>query len=346
MSLIQNCWYVAGWSHEVPADGFCSRILLGEPVLLYRGERGQPIALQDRCCHRGAPLSLGRREGDCVRCLYHGLKFAPDGVCVAVPGQKSVLPHLKVRSFPVVERNRFIWIWMGDPQLADPTKILEFFWHDSPEWAYKPGYLRYQANYQLIVDNLLDFSHLAFLHPTTLGTSSTAELKPEIERFENGLRITRWYVNDELPPMQQKLATFGGRVDRWQIYEWHAPAFMRMDVGSAPTGTGAPQGRRVENALLLRHTSVQTPETESTTHYWFCHARNFNLEDEALSERIYADLVKAFQEDLVMIEAQQRVLALTPQMPLLPIGADAALNQARWIIEQRLKGERKEGVVA
>lgn len=341
MPFIRNSWYVAGWSHEVTADGFLSRTLLGDPVVLYRGERGQVFAMQDRCCHRGAPLSHGRREGDCVRCMYHGLKFSPEGICVEVPGQETVPAQLRVRSYPVVERDRFVWIWMGDPAEADPSAILDFFWNDHPEWRMKPGYLHYKANYKLIVDNLLDFSHLTFVHPTTLGTASIANVQPKIERIDNGLRITRWFLNDVLSPMHQRLATFSGPSDRWQIYEWHAPAFMRMDVGSAPAGTGAPEGRRSPDALQLRHTSVQTPETESTTHYWFCHARNFALDDEAVHERVYADVVKAFHEDLMIIEAQQRVLDATPGLPLAPIGADAALNHARWIIDKRLQAEER-----
>lgn len=346
MAFIRNSWYVAAWSHEVPADGFLARTLLGEPLVFYRGERGQVVALQDRCCHRAAPLSLGRREGDCVRCMYHGLKFGPDGKCVEVPGQERVPAQLRVPSFPVAERDRFVWVWMGEPGLADESQILDFFWQDHPDWRHKPGYMHYQANYQLIIDNLLDFSHLSFLHPTTIGTAQNAEVRPQIERIENGLRITRWYFNDDLPPTHARLATFKAPADRWQIYDWHAPAFLRLDAGSAPAGAGAAEARRAANALQLRHTSVQTPETERTTHYWFCHARNFNLDDEELTESIYGDIVKAFREDQTMIEAQQRVMNALPELPLLPIGADSGLVQARRIIEERLKSERPEPAIA
>jgi phenylpropionate dioxygenase-like ring-hydroxylating dioxygenase large terminal subunit len=206
----------------------------------------------------------------------------------------------------------------------------------------KPGYIHYQANYQLIVDNLLDFTHLAWVHPTTLGTGSAADLKPRIERDVSGLgtlSISRWYLDDEMPNLHKMVASFEGKVDRWQLYQWSPPALLRMDAGSAPTGTGAPEGRRVPEAVQFRHTSIQTPETATTSHYWFCQARNFKLDDEALTEQIFQGVVKAFEEDRTVIEAQQKTLLLTPDRPMIPIAADAGLNQARWLIERQLKAE-------
>jgi len=250
--FIRNCWYVAAWDTEIPAKGLFHRTLLNEPVLLYRDTQGRVVALENRCCHRSAPLHIGRQEGDCVRCLYHGLKFNPSGACVEIPGQEQIPPKTCIKSYPVVERNRLVWIWMGDPARANPDDIVDYFWHDSPEWRMKPGYIHYQANYKLIVDNLLDFTHLAWVHPTTLGTDSAASLKPVIERDTTGtgkLTITRWYLNDDMSNLHKGVAKFEGKADRWQIYQWSPPALLRMDTGSAPTGTGAPEGRRVPEAV-------------------------------------------------------------------------------------------------
>lgn len=344
--FIKNCWYVAAWDIEVPAEGMLPRTLLGEPVLLYRDSQGRPVALEDRCCHRSAPLSLGKKEGDCVRCMYHGMKFDPSGACVDIPGQDVIPAKACVRSYPVVERDRLLWIWMGEPARANPDDIVAFPWHSSPDWRMKPGYLHYQAGFQLIVDNLLDFSHLAFVHPTTLGTSSAADLKPVIERDPQGngtLTITRWYLNDDMPNLHKRVATFEGKVDRWQIYQWSPPALLRMDAGSAPTGTGAPEGTRVPQALQFRHTSIQTPETATTSHYWFCQARNFALDNEKMTEQIFADVLVAFEEDRRMIEGQQKVLSLVPGRPMLPIAADAGLNQARWLLDRMARAEQAAG---
>jgi len=344
--FIKNCWYVAAWDTEVLQDTMLSRTLLNEPVLLYRDTQGRAVALENRCCHRAAPLHLGRKEGDCVRCLYHGLKFDPTGACVEIPGQDKIPPKTCVKSYPVAERNRLIWVWMGDPAKANPDDIVDYHWHDSPDWRMKPGYIHYKANYKLIVDNLLDFTHLAWVHPTTLGTDSAAGLKPEIERNTDGngtLTISRWYINDEMPSLHKKVASFEGKVDRWQIYKWSPPALLRMDAGSAPTGTGAPEGTRVSKALQFRHTSIQTPETESTSHYWFCQARNFELDNEQMTQSIYDSVVEAFEEDRTMIEAQQKIIDLVPDRPMLPIAADSGLNQARWLIDRLIKVETAQG---
>jgi phenylpropionate dioxygenase-like ring-hydroxylating dioxygenase large terminal subunit len=210
----------------------------------------------------------------------------------------------------------------------------------------KPGYIHYKANYKLIVDNLLDFTHLAWVHPTTLGTDSAAGLKPDIQRNTDGngtLTISRWYINDEMPSLHKKVASFEGKVDRWQIYKWSPPALLRMDAGSAPTGTGAPEGTRVPQAVQFRHTSIQTPETESTSHYWFCQARNFELDNEQMTQSIFDSVVEAFEEDRTMIEAQQKIIDLVPDRPMLPIAADSGLNQARWLIDRLIKVETAQG---
>ena len=177
---------------------------------------------------------------------------------------------------------------------------------------------------------------------TTLGTDSAASLKPVIERDTTGtgkLTITRWYLNDDMSNLHKGVAKFEGKADRWQIYQWSPPALLRMDTGSAPTGTGAPEGRRVPEAVQFRHTSIQTPETETTSHYWFCQARNFDLDDEALTEKIYQGVVVAFEEDRTMIEAQQKILSQVPDRPMVPIAADAGLNQGRWLLDRLLKAE-------
>jgi phenylpropionate dioxygenase-like ring-hydroxylating dioxygenase large terminal subunit len=343
--FIRNTWYVAAWDHEVGQDGMFTRTLLGEPVVFYRDSAGRVVALADKCPHRAAPLSMGRKEGDSVRCMYHGLLFNPRGQCTEIPGQERIAAQHCVKSYPVVERDRFIWIWMGDPAQADESQILDFHWHQHPEWRMKPGYIHYQAHYQLVVDNLLDFSHLSYLHPTTLGTMANAQTRAQIDRITEGpgapgLRITRWYINDEMSPNHQRVATFSGKVDRWQIYEWHAPAFMRMNAGSAPAGTGAPEGKLVPEALQFRHTSVQTPETAGTTHYFFCQAHHFMLDRPDITEAIFQDVVKAFGEDRDMIEAQQRVLSTDPHFHPAATAHDTGLNQARVLLRERLQQEQ------
>ena len=169
--FLRNCWYVAAWDHELIDGKLLARTILEKPVLLYKGDSGRVVALDNRCCHRGAKLSNGRLEGDDVRCMYHGLKFDPTGRCIQIPGQDNIPKNLGVRSYPVVERQHLVWIWMGEPSKADPSKILDIPYLANPAWRGVPDYMHYDANYLLIVDNLSDFAHLAFVHTRTLGGS-------------------------------------------------------------------------------------------------------------------------------------------------------------------------------
>src|SRR5215469_10647791 len=161
---IENAWYVAGWTHELKADAIAARTIIDRPLALYRTAAGQVVVLEDRCCHRFAPLSLGRIEGNDLRCMYHGLKFAPDGRCIEIPGQKLIPQSAQVRRYPAEVRGSWIWVWMGEAALADPAQIPAIVALDEPGWRLRSGQLDYTAHYLLIDDNLLDLSHLSFAH--------------------------------------------------------------------------------------------------------------------------------------------------------------------------------------
>jgi len=331
--FIRNCWYVASWTHELTAEGFLARTIIDSPLLLWRDSTGQAIAFDDRCCHRGAPLSKGRREGDCVRCMYHGLKFDNTGRCVEAPAQDKLPPQLKVRSYPVVERDRWIWIWMGDPALADESLLPATPCMDDPQWRSLPGYLHYDVDYLLIADNLLDFSHLPFLHPTTLGGSPDyAKVLPKVERLERGVRTTRWVFNTDPPAYTQKYGQFG-KVDRWMLYDFVVPGVLSMDAGMAPAGSGAQNGNR-EGALETRSYQALTPETERSTHYFFTQAHNFHIDQPEVTEGLYKALLVAFEEDRDMITAQQKNLALNPEFQMVGLTVDQALTQFRRVLTQ------------
>ncbi len=264
--FVRNAWYVAAWDHEVPDDALFTRTLLGEPILLYRVADRRVVAMTNRCCHRHAPLSIGRKEGDCVRCMYHGLKYDQQGRCVEIPGQNAIPASLQLKTYPVVESGRWIFVWMGDPKKADRALLPDVSALRHPQWRMKPGYLHYQANYLVISDNLLDFSHLSFVHEGTLGgTGAIAEIRPKVERLARGVKITR-QVNGTVPaPYHLQFAKFTGLVDRYWIYEYLVPGFLLMDSGVDSSDRADPA------AISLRFRSCQalTPESEGTTHYFF-----------------------------------------------------------------------------
>ena len=167
--FLRNYWYVAATDAEIGRKPL-ARTILGEPIVFFRTEAGAPVAMEDRCAHRHLPLSMGKLVGDELQCHYHGLRFGTDGRCTRIPGQEQIPRGAKVKTYPVAERYHWIWIWMGDPALADPAAITDFHWLDDPNhWGAKSSYLHVEANWQLVVDNLLDLTHLAFVHDTTIG---------------------------------------------------------------------------------------------------------------------------------------------------------------------------------
>ena len=177
-----------------------------EPVVFFRREDGIPVALEDRCCHRRAPLSLGKLHGDIVECPYHGLRFDQTGACVRIPSQDRIPAAARVTAYPVVERNRWIWIWMGDPALADPDLIEDFHWIEDPDWGFGGDRLHLEGNYLLLVDNLLDTTHLTFIHPTTLGTNDF--VGSEVETDGRTLVVTK--VGPSPLPHDKRLCAYLG----------------------------------------------------------------------------------------------------------------------------------------
>jgi len=340
--FLRNVWYVAAQAHELSQDKILARKLLGEDLVFYRDAQGVPVAFPDRCVHRLAPLSVGRLEGDRLRCMYHGLLFDPSGRCVDVPGQERIGPNLKLKAYPIVERQRVAWIWMGDPALADTALIPDAPVLDDPAWRVLPGYHHYdRANYVNVMDNLLDFSHLGFVHESTLGGGRvSAEVIPKLELFDWGLRISRLYDAVPLPAYLKNLAKFEGLVDRWQIYDWRmAGNILTLNFGSAPAGKGALKGDYPADALLFQSVQALTPESEGSTHYFWHVANGFNVDDPSITAELRRQTEIAFDEDRAMIQAQQAVIDAHPDEKMVGIAADAALNQGRAILKRMLAAE-------
>lgn len=335
--FIRNCWYVVAWDHEIAPEALFARTVLGEPLLLYRRGDGGLVALEDRCCHRLAPLSAGRKEGDCVRCGYHGLKFAPDGVCVEAPGLDRVPEKARVRSYPVVSRNRWVFVWMGEPAAADTALLPDNFSCDHPDWRHVPGYLHYDTEWLLICDNLLDFSHLSFVHETTLGGSpEIARARADITPVPRGLRVARQVRNVPSPAYHAPMRRTEGPVDRWFIYDFLLPGILLMDSGARPI-EDAPDD--LSRALRFHSCQALTPETAHSTHYFFQEAHHASFGDAALAQTMHAGLLAAFEEDRRMITAQAARIASSPGARMLPLAMDAALLQFRRLVEQTLAAE-------
>ena len=340
--FIRNSWYTAAWAHEVGETPLARRIL-NEPVVLFRDRDGTVAALRDSCCHRGAPLSGGKVVDGGIECGYHGLVFDCSGTCVHIPGQESIPKRARVPSYAVIEKDKMIWIWMGDPKLADVSQILSYPYHNSAEqWPHKMGIFHVKASYMLLVDNLMDLTHVGYVHTSTLGGTVPTihtEAKMEVESEDTGLRFTRWMLNSAPPPTFAKAYPFKGNVDRWQHFRFVAPGHIVQHSGAKDVGTGATEGD-LTGGFSARLFHALTPETETSCHYFWSVANDFQPDDPRTTQLLFDQLAEAFNEDKCTIEGQQERLTELGQEFLVDIVSDRARISMRRTVDRMLEREK------
>lgn len=343
-----NAWYAAAYDVEIRRD-LMPRTICNKKLVFYRRTDDTPVALEDACWHRQLPLSKGRLEGDNLVCGYHGLVFNASGRCIQMPSQETLNPSACVRGFPVVECHRLIWVWLGDPVLADPDKIPDMHWNDDPEWAGDGRVIHAKCDYRLVIDNLMDLTHEAFVHGSSLGNRAVAEAPFAVTHTEKTATVTRWMLDIDPPPFwaHQMLKKSGEAVkaDRWQIINFEAPCTVTIDVGVAPTGSGAPQGDRSKgvNGYVL---NTATPETETTCHYFWAFCRNYLLHDQGLTQTLREGVTRVFREDEGILEAQQQAILDHPDKVFYNLNIDAGAMWARRAIDRMVAEEQGEPLPA
>ena len=332
-----NVWYAAAWGHEVKRD-LLARKICNRDLVFFRRTDGHAAAIADMCWHRLVPLSLGKLDGDSVVCGYHGLAFDAAGRCTSMPSQCTLNPAARVRSYPVVEKHRFIWVWMGDPALADPALVPDMHWNDDPEWASDGELFHAQCNYKLIVDNLMDLTHETFVHGSSIGNMAVAETPFDTYHGPDFTEIVRWMMNIDPPPFWAAQYGKPGPVDRWQIIRFEAPATITIDVGVAKAGTGAERGDRSQgvNGYVL---NTMTPETDGTTHYFWAFSRNYKIGDQNLTTSIRKGIAGVFGEDMVIFAAQQKAIDANPDKEFYNLNVDAGSVWARRQIDAMIEKE-------
>ena len=331
-----NAWYVACTPAEIDEKPL-GRMVCGERIVFYRGPDGVVAALEDFCPHRGAPLSLGFVcEGRLV-CGYHGLEMGCDGKTVAMPGQR-VRGFPAIRSYPVVERYGFIWVWPGEAALADPAAIHHLPWAEDPAWAHGGGLYHIACDYRLMIDNLMDLTHETYVHAGSIGQKEIDEI-PCTTRVEGDHVITERHMQGiEAPPFWKMALRMNGLpddqpVDRWQICHFTPPSHIMIEVGVALAGHGgyeAPDEVKAASWVV----DFITPETDTSIHYFWGMARKFKPQDPALTEQIREGQGRIFAEDQEMLERQQQNLLAWPQRPLLMLNIDGGGVQSRKVIDR------------
>ena len=337
--FLKQVWYAAWWADELTVGGLSARTIAGEPLLFWREESGESRALLDRCPHRYAPLSLGKRISGGIQCGYHGIAFNGTGRCIANP-HGAMVAALRVRSFPVAQRHKIIWVWMGDIKDADPALIPNLDFADrAPGTAYSRGFLATAAGHQLIEDNILDLTHADFLHATTLGGGSVTRSKALIEERQDSSVFIEWpaFAEVALPFFRSEMPDPQMLTDMWTSVLWHPNGVMALRFGATPTG------RPREEGIDTWAAHIVTPEHARSSHYFYFNTREFRVDDAQYNEQFAAGLRKAFStEDKPMIEAQQRRLGdadLFDRTPAL-LSTDMASTRARRVYARLLETER------
>ncbi|AMB47070.1 MULTISPECIES: aromatic ring-hydroxylating dioxygenase subunit alpha [Methylobacteriaceae] len=338
-----NAWYAAAWDYEIKR-ALTPRRICDTPVVLYRRGDGGVAALEDACWHRLLPLSLGHLRGDEVVCGYHGLVFNPAGRCTFMPAQETINPSACVRAFPVVEKYRLIWVWMGDPALADPATVPDFHWNSDAPWVGEGGtYYGLKCDYRLVVDNLMDLTHETYVHAGSIGDEAITRNPFDVTHAGRKAVVERWMEGIEPPPFWARMLGRPGPVDRWQIIHFEAPGIVAGDVGVAPAGTGARTGDRSQgvNGFFL---AAITPETETSCHYFWNFVRNFRTDDQSLTKTLNLAHVNdgngVYDQDFAVLEAQQRAIDRNPRQPFYNLNIDAGALWARRLIDTMLAAEQ------
>lgn len=334
MSFAKNGWYCAAFSAEV-TEALMARRIVGEPILLTRDQNGDVRALGDRCPHRFAPLHKGVRDGELVECPYHGLRFDLFGACVHNPhGEGRIPATAQVRAYPVVERDGVVWLWPGDPALAAPCDVPDLQLVDRGARLPICGHLSMPVDYRLVLDNLMDLSHAAYIHAGVLSPSR-AKRDSTCDAGERSIRV-QTVMRDVQTPSSQALYFEAPRGNYHSDIEWLFPATMRQRLAMTETGGNPDAGAVTRNAHLI------TPESERSTHYFWIHSRNRLMDDTDIDERTRSIISHAFRtEDEPIMKACQTYMDDQEFFSLQPLylQTDFAGTRCRRQLERIIAAE-------
>jgi len=338
---LTNAWYVAGWDAEIDRAPF-ARIICGVPMVFYRKLDRSAVAMRDACPHRLLPLSMGIREGDSLRCKYHGLKLGPDGVAEEMPlTSDTVNRAICAETYVTHERYRFVWVWIGDKAKADPALIPNLWPCAKEGWVFDGGHYHVACDYRLMIDNLMDLTHETHVHSGSIGQPEIMEAGIATRVEGDEVVVERWMPGIDAPPFWRSALGKPGPVDRWQICRFLLPSSVMIDVGVAPVGAGATLASH-DQGVRGMVVDFMTPESETTHHYFWGMARNFDIDDQGFTARFKAAQGGVFAEDKVILEAQQRSIAANPGLKLAAYNIDQGGVRARQIIARAMRARQPE----
>lgn len=332
----RNGWYVAAFCNEI-GEPLLSRWILNQPVVLYRKADGTAVAVEGRCPHRHFPLGDSKRVGDAIQCGYHGITFGADGKCTFVPSQTTVPGVLSIRSYPLVERGLWAWIWPGDPAKADESLIPtleEIGYRTGADFHAKPFYYTHvSGRYQLLNDNLLDLTHLGYLHGGSIGTADDAAT-PEVRDLDaRRLRSRRTMVNTSPTPAIRERFGHHGLVDRVSGLDFFFPGF-HAGVGDSWVAQGLPDAGKPLADSRVWH--AVTPGKRHTTNYFFA----MGSTDSAGVEFMVDYLKPVIAEDVFATEAIEKIISTMDEVPTeLMLRSDTTAVMGRRVLQSMMDAE-------
>lgn len=335
--FIDDEWYVVAFASELGAS-LLKRRILGRRLVLFRKSNGDPVALSDRCVHRSFPLSSGKLERDTIVCGYHGFRYDADGDCIEIPSQIGCPKGIAVRRYPLVERGPVIWGWFGAQDKANPDLIPDTHWLKQDTWASSEDYLHLPGNYVSLHENLLDLTHLSFVHSGSFGTPDYARAPFVTDFSNNRFAITRSVMPTRLPPVWAEPT--GLRHDhaaRIATSEFISPGLHVVKVKFFDVNLPE-EGRAI---FEIRTCHIPTPETHGSTHYFIVHSRDFSLEDASVTQFMRDQLLMAFREDVEALTTLEQTLADPDSSGFeVSVGSDAPAVAMRRYLYSRATGKQ------
>lgn len=340
--FLENAWYVAALSTDIEQRPFAVK-MLNQALVLFRKLDGSVVALEDSCPHRRLPLSMGRVQGDAIECGYHGLTFDCSGTCISAPTADAIAPMAKVHRYVAVEKYGMVWVWMGDADLACAEDIIDIDEWDDPNWGVNRGdAMEVGCNYLYITDNLLDPSHVTWVHQSSFGGKDLVGVPLEVNEANNGITVSRWLHNIEVSPFYKQFVQFEGNCDRKQQYEMRYPAHAVIRAIFTPAGTGSDEGELHPDTFLMDSYNFLTPIDDKNTRYFWFQLRNVSPKDEAVSQIFNEDVRAAFFEDKEVLEAVQKGMDAKGARFSLPSDKGALLFRRRLSEKIRLEIEQNK----
>lgn len=341
--FLHNAWYVAAWDTDLTDRPLAVRVL-DEAAVLYRKTDGAVAALEDACAHRKLPLSMGRIVGDQIECGYHGLTFDCRGACTLAPGLDKPPRGARVRAYPIELRYGLLWIWMGDAALADPSTIFAVEHWGDPAWGLNQGDgMEIDCNYLYITDNLLDPSHVNWVHRGSFAGSAVEDTPLQVTVNPLGVTVSRWMNDVEPAPFYAPFLKFAGRCDRKQQYEVRYPSHAAIKAIFAPAGHGGDgsEARAIHpDTFVMDSYNFMTPIDQNRTKYYWFQMRNFAPDDADVSRRFASSVRAAFEEDRAVLQAVHKGMA-SSKTPSINLRIDAGWVRFRRELAERIDAARQ-----